>query len=251
MIEAKKYDTQFFDDLEANSYASAKGVLPIVKELVQPQSVIDIGCGSGMWLKVWSEELGISDFFGVEGPYVKPEQMKVPISHIQFKDLKEPLDMGRRYDLCMSVEVAEHLPESSARQFIQTLVSLSDVVFFSAAIPGQGGTYHINEQYPEYWAALFRELGYVAVDILRPRIWKKRDIEFWYQQNVMIYVKETALPRYPKLETAAGLTDPAYLTRIHPELLDRKTEHILRTDSMWGFLNNKWYLFKTKYLKKK
>ncbi|SEL50525.1 hypothetical protein SAMN04488505_102424 [Chitinophaga rupis] len=250
MIEAQKYDDRFFDLLEKNSYSSAQRVLPIVNGFIHPQSIIDVGCGSGVWLKVVSEELHIQDYQGVEGPYVKPETLKVPADKVLFKDLKQPLSLGRRYDLAISMEVGEHLPDSCARQFVGTLTSLSDVVLFSAAIPGQEGTYHINEQYPEYWAQLFVEQGYVPVDIMRPLLWKKEGVEYWYQQNTLLYVKKEALSRYPALQQTAEITNPQYLTRIHPALLDKKTRHINLTRSTWGFLNWKWYMFKRKYLKK-
>jgi hypothetical protein len=51
----------------------------------------------------------------------------------------------KRFDLAISLEVAEHLPEGSAGALVSTLIEAAPVVVFSAAIKGQSGTNHINE----------------------------------------------------------------------------------------------------------
>jgi hypothetical protein len=251
MMESKQYDDQFFMEMEAGSLASAKGILPLVNQVIHPRSIIDVGCGTGVWLSVWDRELGISDYLGVEGPYVQKEMVKIPSGKLLLKDLKEPLGLSRKFDLAMSLEVAEHLPESCARQFVRELTVLSDVILFSAAIPGQGGTYHINEQYPEYWASLFKESGYIVIDAIRPQIWNDASVEFWYRQNILLFVKENVLSAYPQLGPYAAATKPDYLARVHPVFFDRINEHMRRTKSLAGFMNWKWYVFKTKFLKKK
>ena len=250
MIEAQKYNNNFFTDLETESYQSARAVLPIVNRLIRPASVVDIGCGTGMWLKTWLEDIGVKDILGVEGPYVKPEMIKVPADKVIFRDLKNTLEIDRKFDLAMSLEVGEHLPASSADNFIQTLTSLSDVILFSAAVPDQGGTYHINEQYPEYWAAIFKKYGYIPVDCIRPEIYNNTRVEWWYQQNILLFIKETVIEKYTVLLNPAHLTHPGYLTRIHPDLYGLKVAQIKRTETAWGFINWKWYEFKCKYLKK-
>lgn len=251
MIESKQYSTSFFSEMEENSYRSAKVILPIVNDLLHPKSVIDVGCGTGVWLKVW-DDLNVKDYLGIEGPYLKPEMLKVPVEKVEFKDLKQPFPASRKYDLAMSLEVAEHLPDSVAHQFIKHLTSLSDVVLFSAAIPHQQGTYHINEQYPEYWAKHFQKFGFVPADYLRPLIWNNPDIEYWYKQNCIVYINSEVLDKYPAaLKETANHTEINFLTRIHPFLYELKNRHIKNTKSFFGFLNWKWYMFKTQFLKKK
>lgn len=249
MIENEKYNKAFFTQMEEHAYRSARVVIPLVNELFKPGSVIDIGCGTGAWLKAWNE-IGIDDFLGVEGPYVQNQRVLIPPDKIIYKDLKQSLDLGKKYDLAMSLEVAEHLPASNADSFIQSLISASNVVLFSAAIPGQEGTYHINEQYPEYWASIFQKVGYIPIDCIRPKIWKNTSVEFYYRQNILVFIKKENLKNYPSLYAEAMSTNPEYLSRIHPEFFDLKNEHIRRTKSYWGFVNWKWYEFKTKYLKR-
>lgn len=250
MIEAQKYTNNFFTNLERESFQSAKAVVPIVNRFIKPASVVDIGCGTGMWLKAWYEDIGVKDILGVEGPYVKSEMIKAPADKIIFKDLKNKLDIGRQFDLAMSLEVAEHLPANSAETFIQTLTDLSDIVLFSAAIPEQGGTYHINEQFPEYWAIIFKKFGYVAVDCIRPEIYNNPRVEWWYQQNILLFVKAGIIDNNSELSKYMQSTQPGYLSRVHPVLYGLKVAQVKRTETIWGFINWKWYMFKRKYLKK-
>jgi len=92
--------------------------------------------------------------------------------------------------MALSVEVAEHIPQSSARTFINSLIKHSDLVVFGAAIPLQGGFRHINEQWPRYWASLFSENNYRIFDILRPVFWNDNDISYFYRQNTFVFVNE-------------------------------------------------------------
>lgn len=92
---------------------------------------------------------------------------------------------------------------------------MSDIVLFSAAIPGQGGENHINEQWPEFWSGLFNERGYVGLDFVRRRIWNDRRIPYWYKQNILLYVKEE---RISDLKLQDGFTQCFPLSVVHPEL---------------------------------
>jgi hypothetical protein len=96
-------------------------------------------------------------------------------------------DIGRRFDLACSLEVAEHLSPSVADQLVLALVKAAPVVLFSAAIPRQGGTSHVNEQWASYWAEKFKRHGYVAIDCLRPALHGDRRVDWWYRQNALIY----------------------------------------------------------------
>jgi SAM-dependent methyltransferase len=170
--QGRYYNPKFYREL-ASAQESAREILPLVLDAVTPASAVDIGCGTGNWLSVASE-LGVDEILGVDGPWVKA-QLAIPAEKFIPHDLSTPLKLGRRFDIALSLEVAEHLPASAARVFVQSLCEVADVVVFSAAIPGQGGRRHINEQWPAYWADLFQELQYA--------------------QNSMIFVR--AGSRYP------------------------------------------------------
>ena len=185
--QGKYYNPKFYREL-ASAQESAREVLPLVFEVVKPASVIDIGCGTGNWLAI-AHELGVSEILGVDGPWVSG-QLAIPGEKFLQHDLATPLKRDRRFDLALSLEVAEHLPASAARIFVQSLCNAADVVIFSAAIPGQGGRRHVNEQWPAYWAKLFAEFGYQCYDFLRPRIWNNPRVTWHYAQNSLVFASE-------------------------------------------------------------
>ena len=192
--KGRHYNTKFYRELAA-AQNSAREVLPIIFQVVKPTSMVDIGCGTGNWLAS-AMEFGVRDVLGIDGDWVDKAQLAIPPENFRARDLAAPLKLDRRFDLAISFEVAEHLPEAAAHTFIQSLCDASDVIAFSAAIPGQGGRRHLNEQWPGYWAALFREFGYDCYDYLRPKIWENPRVAWYYAQNSLIFARGAAQSRF-------------------------------------------------------
>lgn len=163
-------------------------IVPVIKKLINPSSVLDVGCGTGTWLKVF-EQNGISDLQGIDGIVLPEGKTHISPNRILHLDLSQPFDLKRRFDLAVCLEVAEHLPETSADGLVASIVKHADHVLFSAAIPGQGGQYHLNEQWPEYWQQKFEKHGFYFHDPIRPIIWKNEKIDSWYRQNIFIIDK--------------------------------------------------------------
>jgi SAM-dependent methyltransferase len=244
MIESKHYTKSFFEMHYEGPYLSAKEIVPLVYDTLKPVSVVDFGCGVGNWLKVWNEMTPVKKLLGIEGPYIKKELLKIPADQVLFADLKDKIDLKERFDLVVSLEVAEHIQADHADIFVSNLVNAGDVILFSAAIVKQIGTFHVNEQYPEYWAAKFKKFGYVPVDYFRPLIWNNNKIEYWYRQNVLLFIKLEKLADFPELIPCQRATHPDCLLRIHPEHYEIKLELIRRTESFFGLLH--WKLYKLK-----
>ena len=116
----------------------------------------------------------------------------------------------------MCLEVAEHLSETRASSFVNDLCALGDLVLFSAAVPGQGGMNHVNEQWPSYWSAFFKENGLACFDILRPKVWNNSLIDWWYAQNVFLFVRDGS----PVYETLLNISQPTQdpLPLVHPRM---------------------------------
>jgi SAM-dependent methyltransferase len=214
------YSDSFFKDQQAGSLRSAKHIVPLLIDLVQPTSVVDVGCGVGTWLSV-CQQYGVEDIYGVDGEYVNKELLLIDRSRFHGTDLSQLLQLGRRFDLALSLEVAEHLPPHSAATFVESLTRLSSVVAFSAAVPFQGGESHLNEQWQSYWAGLFAQRNYCPVDCIRSQVWDNDAVEFWYAQNMLLYVERTALAANPRLLSYACAPAHLPLSVIHPKALTR------------------------------
>lgn len=219
----KKYSEDFFSLHLKMSLSSAENVIPVVLEFVQPRSVIDIGCGTGAWLKAWKKN-GVQEIKGVDGDYVNKDQLMIESSEFVSWDLTTKYTSKKKYDLVCSLEVAEHIDKKFADVFVDTLCSLGDIILFSAAIPGQQGTHHVNEQYPDYWAVHFGKKGFVAVDCIRPRVWDNSGISWWYRQNTLFFINKKVINSHPKLKTEVTNSGTRVLRMVHPELLDQRTK---------------------------
>lgn len=192
--------------------------MPFVMELVGPASVIDLGCGLGTWLATFARQ-GVGDYLGVDGDWVPPHLLEIPQEHFVAARLDRPFACDRRFDLAVSLEVAEHLPEPAASRFVETLSRLAPCVLFSAAIPDQRGQHHVNEQWPEYWANLFAGHDYVVIDAIRPRVWSSPGVAWWYQQNTFLYARPEVLAARPSLASERGRTVESMLSVVHPQVL--------------------------------
>ncbi len=211
------YNQSFFINQQAGSRSSAEAIAPYLLETFRPRSIVDIGCGTGTWLKAF-QNLGVQDLLGMDGEYVDVSMLQIEQSAFQVADLSKPLRSHRKYDMVISLEVAEHIPASASADFIHSLTALSDIVVFSAAIPGQGGTYHINEQWPHYWAELFKDLNYTCYDCIRTRYWDHANVQFWYSQNMFVYIHEQRGGSF--LDLSSSRVEPREIrSYIHPKML--------------------------------
>jgi SAM-dependent methyltransferase len=220
------YTNEFFDEHVEGSRSSARLVVPMIMELVRPKRVVDVGCGLGTWLAVFRDH-GAEEILGIDGVYVDRQRLEIAPHEFLACDLSSSMAVDRRFDLAVSLEVAEHLPEGSADALVSFLTSLAPVILFSAAIPCQGGTNHVNEQWPDYWATRFENHGYRTYDCIRDCIWDNPDVECWYAQNILLYSQRPIpAPTDPAL-VAAQARWPG-LSRVHPRQFIGSIEYMRR-----------------------
>jgi SAM-dependent methyltransferase len=160
-------------------------IVPVIIDLFNPTSVIDVGCGIGNWLKEF-RKCGIKELTGIDGFHLDSSNLDFEGIDLKLLDLESKIKESKFFDLVLSLEVAEHLTPNRAKSFVYDLCQLGKLVVFSAAVKGQGGQNHHNEQWPSYWKKLFEENGYHFYDIIRPRIWNIEQIKPWYKQNIFV-----------------------------------------------------------------
>lgn len=242
MAARQVYDSSFYDGLGHNSQEAVEEALRLILTLFpQTSSCVDVGCGIGTWLSGF-RKLGVVDVMGLDGPWVPLDRLRIPEGSFCRCDFESAWpELGRRFDMALSLEVAEHLPPGKADGLVRFLCSLSDVVVFSAAIPGQGGTHHVNEQWPEYWAEKFRGNGYVALDAIRPDLTGIDDLPGCYKQNMFVAVKGTL---YDPIRFQ-GVSD-RILGMVHPELCPYAftVVRIAKTQPLYAILKPFYYGYK-------
>ncbi len=214
------YGDDFYEGQMGGSYESAAIYAVHLARLLHPASVVDVGCGRGTWLKAF-KEVGASRLTGFDGDWNSSDNLLDDSIEFIAADLNRPVCSpdGSRFDLAMSLEVAEHLEPASAPILVDSLTGLADVVMFGAAYTGQGGKNHINERPHSYWAGHFREHGYVAYDFFRPYLWGDNRVCFWYRQNTFLYIREGC--GFQEVMHSRGyspLSDVAFMDCVHPEL---------------------------------
>lgn len=218
-MSASLYPADFYQNRRAHTAHAARRILGALPPALARGSVADIGCGTGTWLAA-ALAGGAHMAFGIEGDWVTPGMLDDTRIAFAPQDLEQAFT-GPRVDLAISLEVAEHLSPQRAAGFVADLVALAPAILFSAAIPGQGGVGHRNEQWQGWWAERFAAHGYGAYDVVRPLIWTDEAIPAWYRQNAVLYLDDA---------TAAALglsrTEPGLLDRVHPAFWNRANREL-------------------------
>jgi len=184
----EEYESEYYAKRREDPWRSdAQNVASALESVFDPDSIIDFGCAIGAYLEPFHDD-GV-EIHGVDAVEHAFEYAVVPTHNLELHDLTEPYEPKSEYDLVISIEVAEHLPENAAETFVDTLTKAGDTVVMTAAPPGQGGTNHLNEQPPSYWIKKFEsrwfEFDRDTVEQLRQRI----NIEkmTWIEENVFVF----------------------------------------------------------------
>lgn len=190
----RPYTNRFMQYAAQSSAYSAAAITSFLHQQLAVSSVLDVGCARGTWLRAW-RKFGITDVFGVDGEYVDRRMLEIPMSSFNAVNLNLAFNLGRQFDLVQSLEVGEHIEESASDVFVDSIAShASRYILFSAAPPGQGGEYHINEQPYEFWRQKFEERGFATFDAVRPVIIEDTKISYWYRYNILLFIRRELLP---------------------------------------------------------
>ncbi|MGN6556682.1 MAG: class I SAM-dependent methyltransferase [Solirubrobacterales bacterium] len=159
-------------------------VVPEIVSSFEPSSAVDLGCGDGQWT------IGLARR-GVRTVGVDSAEIDRDGHHLATflrRDLTA-MDSGclDRSDICLCFEVAEHLPQGAADPLVALISSTSDIVLFSAAVPGQGGTGHLNEQPHSYWIDRFTIHGFSPDQTWRNRFSQCSSVSPWYRGNMIVF----------------------------------------------------------------
>lgn len=210
------YGKEYYIKHQIGSYNSAINILGYILSQLDITSMIDFGCGMGTWCLA-AQELNIKKILGVDIHDYADDYMLISSEQYKKCDLRNEVKLEICADLVISVEVGEHVEENCSKQFIDNICNHGEVVLFSAAIPFQGGQGHINEQPCSYWAQLFTSNGYMLFDCIRPQFWNSSNVEIWYKNNCVMFIRED---RYDAVINRFKVSSYP-IDIIHPDMLKR------------------------------
>lgn len=201
-MEAKYYHNE-----NSHHKSSPKILSEMIYEKFKPNSVLDFGCGFGVFLNCF-KSLGVNQVLGLDGFWVQKEEIGKYLNKNEFLEvnLEEKIELKKKFDVVLSLEVAEHIEEDKSDIFIENLIRHGNIIVFSAGIPHQPGIKHVNCQWINYWEEKFNKNGYKVIDFFRPKIWNNKEVVWWYKQNIVLVVPES----YSIEETKA-------LNFVHPD----------------------------------
>lgn len=129
---------------------------------------------------------------GKDGNEIDEKYLYVSRKYIDIEDLNTiGVNMSNKYDLAISLEVAEHLEPDASTNFVKAITSYSDLVLFSAAIDDQQNPIHTNVRPINFWVDLFQKQGYECFDIIRPELIEREyNVDSWYIQNILLFAKD-------------------------------------------------------------
>jgi Ribosomal protein L11 methylase len=235
MSKSKIYNKTFYASMnethQRSNLTSAMEIVPYVLNIFpNTKSVIDFGCGSGTFLSIYKKN-GVHEIKGLDGEWVDKDNLLIDNDSFQSINLEQikNVKFEHKYDIAMSLEVAEHIDKRYADDIVDALTRASDVIIFGAAIPGQGGAEHVNEQWQSYWVKKFKDKGYCCFDLLRPEFAVNPMVQHYYAQNTFIYVREKKLLDYPEIKEmhSYGVLDYAL-----PDTYNLQKE---RCDTCWEY----------------
>ncbi len=211
---------------ETHNLRSPEVIVPMLYEIIQPKNVIDIGCGVGTFLYAF-KKIGVNEVMGLDGDWVNKKLLAKYLEPDEFKsiNLSEFVDVKKKYDLAICLEVAEHIAEEYSDNLVKTLVNASDVIIFSAASPYQQGQHHINEQWPDYWINKFLKHDFHFLDILRSAFWNNSEVDFWYKQNMFLVMHKDYLLDEKRV---CDLKKNDFNNIIHPDAFIKRSKLLLK-----------------------
>lgn len=220
------YNENFYKDRNRDTeYAAIKILNLVLNRLPRSMnSMVDVGCGVGTWLRAARTQYNFEIVVGVDGDYVPRQYLQIEEKCFMPADLEnycvekvKKWGAVTKFDIAICLEVAEHIGRRNARAFIHKLCELSDIIVFSAAVPKQGGDAHINEQRLSYWVNLFGENNYQLYDLIRAEIWNDIKIPVWYRSNIVIFCNRKIDNTIINTENAAAVMD-----MVHPDMFETK-----------------------------
>lgn len=184
------YTVDYYRSLNTEEAPQAQALAQVLTQLYHPRSVIDLGCGTGLYLepfdcRVEGLDCSLAAF--------DDEVRKIPREWLTPCDLTIPFQDIIKSDISLCLEVVEHVGSEHADTLVANICRASDTIILTAAPPGQAGLNHVNCQPQAYWEAKFAAHGFkrdyhdecaIVVSV------SKTPHTFWLIRNLMVFKRQ-------------------------------------------------------------
>lgn len=152
------YDRDYYQGQAASSNFTYTLFARTLFEQFHPKRVVDVGCGGGGFSKAFLDLDCDVRSFDYSSDAIAVAQSRGVTAARQL-DITKSDAIPTTGDLCICLEVAEHIPETYALHLCKLLSKVARTLAFTAAPPGQGGHLHVNEQPQSYWIEKMESCG--------------------------------------------------------------------------------------------
>ena len=196
-----EYSDQFYESVTNRAEYSSRIIFSLLKNALHPKTFVDVGSGDGVWSLSALEHFESINHVEAwdllaEKTYLDIAKKRFPSKNIISKRIDfESSDYGVEmvYDLAVCLETFEHLSPSACEKLSLFFSSHTRILIFSGAVPGQGGTNHINEQPFKTWQRNLLDFGFFPLDFIRPNIQDKKNVPSYYKNNIVLWVNSKFL----------------------------------------------------------
>jgi SAM-dependent methyltransferase len=159
LFKDQGYSEIYYNGIESANSHAYELLAETLNEVFQPKSVVDVGCGSG-GISAALRDSGVGEIYPFDFSQASVDMTrKRGFTSARRLDLTQAKEIPETADLCLCLEVAEHIPRKFERHLVALLSRVAPVLIFTAAPPGQGGHLHVNLRSQDHWKQLFREQG--------------------------------------------------------------------------------------------
>jgi len=148
------------------------------------ESIIDLGCGTGSYVRALME-----NGFKCDGYDGNPNTVLITNGIGKVLDFSIPLNLNKKYDWLLSLEVGEHIPEEFEKIFLDNMIHHAmDGIIVSWGIPGQKGDGHVNCKSNSYIIRQMKKRGWKYDQSSAKKL--RNEATFgWFKNTIMVFRK--------------------------------------------------------------